>query len=486
MNVSTPFGMLALPPNLHRGRLAAVQRALSWCDELASLSGMWDRRSTELGVELVREINNKTLAINPLEAACLDTGIVVRGLDRHHLPVTVNGFRVCIVPERQRGEDLHADLVASLILLFSKEHPPYAVIPKTLLRALFPETHSLSRRDHGHRPARHGRIVEISEVFSASARTPQEAIAHVEAMPPEDWRILRDYHPWEEDIDLAIALATELMDDLERPVNDHLWIMNLFREHLPHVHETNMLPAYVRFIYPEVRRQALLEYRPENPDVAWEHLLECLLDEHGDLAWLAHQSLQAYPELHDPLVSYSKTLYGEFELSGPFARPLLAWLSQHVNMDEEVQAVLPTLEPYQLGNFLSTVRTHGEWFEDVATSLLELPFEGVHEGIVRCSATNMSFIPYNLWLPLMMNGSGSLKVAILANLHRLPDGQAYELLKLGWTSRWRFVIRRTHAIVEQHYPDYPEKEAMLEHGLQPAECGQRTAHKPARHLSSLR
>ena len=469
MNVSTPFGMLALPPNLRQGRLDPVQRALSWCDELATLSGMWDRRPTELGVELVREINNKTLAINPLEAACLDTGIEVRGLERHHLPVTVNGFRICIVPERQRGQDLHTDLVASFILLFSQEHPPHAAIPKPLLRALFPETYRLSRRDHGYRPAHYGRREEIFEAFAASARTPQEAIAHVEAMPPEDWRILRDYHPWEEDLDLAIDLATELMDDLERPVNDHLWIMNLFREHLPHVHETNMLPAYVRFIYPEVRRQALLEYRPQHPDVAWEHLLECLLDDQGELAWLAHQTLQTYSQLHASLVSHSKTLYEEFEMSTTFARHLLAWLSQHDNMDEAVQAILPTLEPYQLGNFLSSVRTHGEWFGEVGSSLLELPFEGVHAGLVQCSATNMSFNPFDLWLPLMKNGSGSLKVAILANLHRLTDEQAYQLLKLGWTSRWRFVIRRTHAIVEKHYPDYPEKEAMLKHGLQSAE-----------------
>jgi len=476
MDVSTPFGMLALPPNLGRGRLAPVQRALSWCDELATLSGTWNRRRSKLGFELVREINNKTLAIDPLEAACLDTGIKVRGLERHHLPVTVNGARICIIPERQRGQDLHTDLVASFILLFSQEQPPHAFIPKPLLRALFPETYRLSRHDHGYRPAQYGRRVEISEAFSAHAGTPHEAIAYVEAMPPEDWRILRDYHPWEEDIDLAIDLATELMDDLERPVNDHLWIMNLFRQYLPHVHETNMLPAYVRFIYPEIRRQALLEYRPQNPDVAWEHLLECLLDEQGELAWLAHQTLQAYPELHASLMAHSKTLYEEFELNTTFARHLLAWLSRHTDMDVALEATMATLEPHQLGNFLSSVRTYGEWFEQVAMPFLELPFEAVHAGLVQCSATNMSFNPFDLWLPLMKNGSGSLKLTILSNLHRLPDEQAYQLLKLGWTSRWRFVIRRTHAIVEKHYPDYPEKEAMLEHGLQSAEYW--TQHRP--------
>ena len=119
--------------------------------------------------------------------------------------------------------------------------------------------------------------------------------------------------------------------------------------------------------------------------------------------------------------------------------------------------------------FLDQIKTYDSWFENFCKVWLEMPFEGLHAGIVKCSATNMSFNPFNLWLPLMKNGSGSLKVAILANLHRLPDEQAYQLLKLGWTSRWRFVIRRTHAIVEQHYPDYPEKEAMLEHGLRSAE-----------------
>ena len=468
MNVSTPFGMLALPPNLRQGRLDPVQRALSWCDELATLSGMWDRRPTELGVELVREINNKTLAINPLEAACLDTGIEVRGLERHHLPVTVNGFRICIVPERQRGQDLHTDLVASFILLFSQEHPPHAAIPKPLLRALFPETYRLSRRDHGYRPAHYGRREEIFEAFAASARTPQEAIAHVEAMPPEDWRILRDYHPWEEDLDLAIDLATELMDDLERPVNDHLWIMNLFREHLPHVHETNMLPAYVRFIYPEVRRQALLEYRPQNPEVAWTHLEACLEDEVEDLCIMAHSTLQSYPGLNEQLTKKTIELVAEFN-PGPFQRHMVAWLSQEHDVDGLIQEILPTLEPHEMRRFLDQIKTYDPWFENFCKVWLKSSFEGLHAGIVKCSATNMSFNPFNLWLPLMKNGSGSLKVAILANLHRLTDEQAYQLLKLGWTSRWRFVIRRTHAIVEKHYPDYPEKEAMLKHGLQSAE-----------------
>ena len=468
MNVSTPFGMLALPPNLRQGRLDPVQRALSWCDELATLSGMWDRRPTELGVELVREINNKTLAINPLEAACLDTGIEVRGLERHHLPVTVNGFRICIVPERQRGQDLHTDLVASFILLFSQEHPPHAAIPKPLLRALFPETYRLSRRDHGYRPAHYGRREEIFEAFAASARTPQEAIAHVEAMPPEDWRILRDYHPWEEDLDLAIDLATELMDDLERPVNDHLGIMNLFREHLPHVHETNMLPAYVRFIYPEVRRQALLEYRPQNPETAWTHLEACLEDEVEDLCIMAHSTLQSYPGLNEQLTKKTIELVAEIN-PGPLQRHMVAWLSQEHDVDGLIQEILPTLEPHEMRRFLDQIKTYDPWFENFCKVWLKSSFEGLHAGIVKCSATNMSFNPFNLWLPLMKNGSGSLKVAILANLHRLTDEQAYQLLKLGWTSRWRFVIRRTHAIVEKHYPDYPEKEAMLKHGLQSAE-----------------
>lgn len=164
----------------------------------------------------------------------------------------------------------------------------------------------------------------------------------------------------------------------------------------------------------------------------------------------------------------SKTLLRE-EVPQGFRHSLIGWLSEKEDMDALVEPLLSTLEPHHLGRFLSTGQTYGPWFEAFAMPWLDLPFEGVHTGIVKCSATNMSFNPFDLWLPLMKNGSGSLKVTILANLHRLPDEQAYQLLKLGWTSRWRFVIRRTHAIVEQHYPDYPEKEAMLEHGLRSAE-----------------
>jgi len=472
MEAVTPFGTITFPPQLAPQQREAVVRALNWCKDLSEPNSLWTlgKNEVDMGVPLHREVNGRTLSLYPLVAAKLDAAIYVPEIDLHHVPVLVDGHKVCVIGRRGRGHDLHTDLVASLVLFFCEEDPPISMMPRTLIRALYPEQYTLS----GHERMRNVlpiaiRQTAIIEAFTASVLAEDEPAAfHIEALPLRDWQVLRDRYPWADHPELALEIAEWVMDGLERPINDHLWVMDIFRTHAPDDYQAVMLPACLRFHYPEIRAQALREYRPEDPETAWAHLEDCLEDEAQDLCIAAHNTLQSYPNLKEQLTKKTIELVAEFN-PGPFQRHMVAWLSQEHDVDGLIQEILPTLGPYEMRRFLDQIKTYDSWFENFCKVWLETRFEGLHAGIVKCSGTNMSFNPFNLWLPLMKTGCGSLKVAILANLHRLPDEQAYQLLKLGWTSRWRFVIRRTHAIVEQHYPDYPEKEAMLEHGLRSAE-----------------
>src|SRR5210317_1953886 len=106
MLASTAFGELDFPTTLATKQRDAVLRALSWCDELADTSDLWSRHIHDLsdhGTSLNREINGKTLSIYPLAAARLDAGLHVRQVNVNHLPVWVDGHKICVVGKRGRG-----------------------------------------------------------------------------------------------------------------------------------------------------------------------------------------------------------------------------------------------------------------------------------------------------------------------------------------------------------------------------------------------
>lgn len=471
MSVTTRFGKITFPQQLLSSRQKAILRALNWCDELASLSGCWsrDKHASSFDFKLLREINGRTVSIHPLAAAKLDAGMEVAGFSVGHVPVYVDGNRICVVAGRKGGIDLHTDLAASLILLLSQSEPDHTTLPKTLARALYPEIYFTRGHEWRERPANAQRRREVFNAFRAEVAIGEWGPGPcAENLPVEDWQVLRDYYPWDEEPELAIEVADWMMDELQRPVNDHLWVMSMFREHEPMDYQRIMLPAYLRFHYPELRAAALREYRPDDPEIAWENLEPCLEDEWGHLAVQAHETLQGYDQLEHRLVNHSLALLDE-GAEGVFQTSLVAWLSHRMDMDDAIQDILPTLEPYQLGRFLHEIETSGPWFEEFGVESLSSPFEGVHMGLVDCSARNLSFNPFNLWLPLMQQGTGTMKLAILRNLHRVTEEQAHVLLELGWKSRWRFVINKTHQIVEKYFPDYPDKEVMLEHGFRSVE-----------------
>lgn len=142
MHESTPFGYLEVPQGLDPARKAAVLRALDWCYSLVQGTDYWRRgrkKQGKWGLTASRKFNGRTITVYPLLAASMDVGsekFTDVGFGEDHLPVSVNGYPVCVVPDKDASASLITDWVASLIQLFRSEHPPRPVIPVTLAREL--------------------------------------------------------------------------------------------------------------------------------------------------------------------------------------------------------------------------------------------------------------------------------------------------------------------------------------------------------------
>ena len=97
---ATPFGNITFPEKLSKKRRSAILRALAWCEQLARESGAWAVQQSTHGERLVRTVNGHELAVFPLVAANLDAGCAAGGrFEARHLPVEVNGIRVCVAPQ---------------------------------------------------------------------------------------------------------------------------------------------------------------------------------------------------------------------------------------------------------------------------------------------------------------------------------------------------------------------------------------------------
>lgn len=468
MEVQTEFGTITFPDGFTPAKRHAILRALKWCDDIIKMNGRWEKgnKTLSLGTEVHQDINGRKASIYPLAAAKLDTGKEVAGFTPHHVPVYVDGNRICVAAKFKRAKPLHTDLAASLIAFLGQPEPDHSELPRTLGRALFPEKYARTRHRRmmpWHENAQRRR--EVCEAFDAVFHSAEFAPGqHVANLPPEDWRLLRGNFPWYEGPDSAIEVARWIMDQHERPVTDHLWTLDMFREHAPDEHQQTVLPAYLRFHDAELRGAALAEYRPDDPQTAWEHLEPSLEDEMTSLSIRAFETLQTYEQLEAQLVTRCLDLLEEgVEVDIQIA--MVPWLSHRMDMDNVVQYMLPDLQPFQLSNFLRNVKTNGSWLHSFAETWRDSPFEGVRMGMVECTAKNPSINPFDLWLPLMQHSTGSMKVSILSNLRCVTDEQAHVLLELGWKSQWRFVVRKAHRVVEQQFPDYPHREAMLAHGL---------------------
>ena len=463
MEAKTPFGNILFPLELSKRRHRAILRALDWCDTIAKQLP-WQRSFVDGGVKLTRTINQRQLSVFPVIAARMDAGLSVPLYSHNHLPVSVDGIKICITTAPGVSQQLHTDLVAAFLQFFTRPEPPMEMMPRTLLPALYPRQYPSGRAPFFPTLT----VQRRSEVFPIieNSSEPVDQLAHriAHLIDQADWRILRDYYDWMEVGDLAMAVAQLMYRHPERGTNDQLWAMSIFRRHAGRAYQAEYLPNCLSHELVELRRLALNEIEFESPQVAWQMLEPLLLDQAQEVRIRAHQMLSDLPILTTPLVHRSLTLFDEMDLGEDNEQYLTRFLSQHCDMDKRVQRILTVLDPSLWPYFLMRTRTYGPWFKDVLAQAVESNRDRFMDAAITCSATNLSFDVTDTWLAIMNSGTGYLQQRIIEFLKRVNKERWHEFLRPAWLSRWGFVVKRVYEFVEKEYPEYEHAREMYEFG----------------------
>ena len=470
MTEETPFGRLQLPRDLPSSRRKAILRALNWCVSIIATSSFWDivdKHGDGRGKGISRKVGKKTLTLYPLMAAKMDSGIEENqlGINFHHLPVAVNGRSVCVVPMNRSSSLLHTDMVASMLQLFCVEKPPKFAIPVTLGRRLYPEDFPRVSHMPGMYVGEH--LTEIFETLRQRADVVADAVDYVlNELDHQDWVRVRQRFPWDEQPRLALHLAAALMTP-ERDEDDWQWLLDMYQRHEHEEYTTFLLPNLFEHFHTSVVLRAIRDHQFASSDEAWNRLETLLYHDEVEVQLAAHRLLTSFDALEAPLINVSLNLLPEisnFREISLLECHLAAWLSHRIDINERLENIITHLDPHRLSSFLETANFQGDWFLPHAKHWIEQPFRGVHAGLVVCTSKNPTVDHYNLWMPMMKNGKGTLQSLILENLKTMDDEHAYEFLDLGWKSHLRFIVRRTHETIEASYPNYPRLEEMYLHG----------------------
>jgi len=179
MNHETPYGILQVPTTVTASRLAAVQRALNWCETIVEHS-LWNEEMGEDAISLVRTINEQRVEVFPLEAAVMDLGLKNRW-PVHHLPIEINGRPACVRASTKRPKPLHTDMVASVLLFLGSTEVLPELVPKTL-HALLTNEQLASLPE----PVRRQRNMPGQPSTSGRAFLPEERILELTQNHPDE------------------------------------------------------------------------------------------------------------------------------------------------------------------------------------------------------------------------------------------------------------------------------------------------------------
>ena len=465
-SVQTTYGEITFPDFVTKKRRAAILRALGWCEQICIETGAWSAQPSTHGQRLVRILNGHELAVFPLVAAKLDAGRAVGGrFENRHLPVEVNGRRVCVAPVKGRLKDLHADMVACLLLLCGAKEVEPQHLPSTLRVALFPERYSGSGRARFD-PVAEQRRRDVQAAFLTVVHSPEQAVEHaLETISRDDWVLLRNTFRWPYHREAARAIALCLLDNhCDHHEDDVIWALTQLRlgDDLEHAAIVRSLVSTSNNT--DVIRAALAAYQSTDAEMAWNDLQPLLSHSDETLAWDVHGRLARFNDLEERLMERSDIMLEESS-SAWLELQLVAWLSHRQNMDVWVRRILEELPHHEMGRFLQRIRTYGSWFERWAKGKLSSPLEGVQIGIVEASKRNMAVNHGQLWLPLMKHGSGEVKRVILYAMRDIKAEDAYLLVDEVWHSPWRFVLRAAYMLVPHNFPNYPRMRQMFEAGL---------------------
>lgn len=486
----TPFGTVTFPGRVSTPRRKATIKAMNWCMTIINGNPFWEltpEQSAGCGKGITRKVGQNTLTVFPLLAAQLDLGYgEAHRFSSNHVPVEINGNKVCVTSANRRSRPLHTDMVASILQLFCVEKPPLKFLPSTLGLVLYPEDYPalVTRARAVNDELRN----ELFHTFRTRAVNVAAAIEHIEnELVDEEWIELRNRFPWEEMPDVALHIASSLMTP-HRSAGDWLWVMNILErfDHAEYV--AFFLPNLLTHFHTSVVLRALHEYRPQTPDEAWFRISPLLGHESPMVQRLAHQKLAVVEELEEDLVQASLHLVveaGEPRMYNETLRNIVAWLSHRMDADAWIEPMLPSLALGDLIGFLKAARIHGTWFETMAAEYIAQPYANLHVSVVLSSASIKRIDHYNLWKPLMERGrSGHLQKLVLNHLSLLTKEQAYRFIDMAAESKWRFVLAKVVDVVVNQYPAYPRRRSLLEH-LAQTSTSYRLRQRCQRHLEAM-
>lgn len=277
----TPYGTLFVSERRHADRLEPVLKGLQWCSEIEEETNHWERsRTLEHGLRLTRYWNGCTISIYPLVAAMLDMGEPSNICRRRHIPVQVNGEYVCVVWDKSSANRYHVDAAASFIAIFNLEDPPLAMIPSTLQR-------HLERGRIGLSEALECEVEDLlSEALMEQLGKPQDEILdYIDFIFTDDeWRQIRETFPWDEEPELAVAMAHRLLAEGRSQLND-MWAIGVIAKFLP-----SNLDFFINHNDMRLSMHAVSCYEPTSDEEAWSKL-SGLLTQDNVLGLMVHTKL---------------------------------------------------------------------------------------------------------------------------------------------------------------------------------------------------
>ena len=442
MIIDTTFGQIISDVPVSSSQLDPVLRGLQWCDELASESTVWNRKRDGKSVVLKRTIGRTSLTLHPLEAAKND--LRIRSVICHpgHIPLEVNGKRVCVVPNNHRKDDLNVDTTASFILLFSQKGlPPHEATPQTvkatLYARLFPREIA-SKLIHGSG----NDSLQIWWTFVSTVSSPSEAVEFFDKLPIElqeaVFPILEHVKYPSASRDIQDRILSNIND--ERPASHLLWALCGLLQRSFTAHQT-MIRTLSEHPFDSVLLHVASHLQCESVDEARGVLLP-LLHRLGERfpseGW---RSLLEFDELVDELCAIGTAILGDIDQGSTYLDTMIV-LSEHIDVDCHVQSFLKRSNcETSRKKALMAAKTYEVWMEDYLTSLQTPLSNSLVVAALQAAKSNPKVDVLTVCEKILDGASGWAFKHVMESLSGVGSDRHFAILRKAVHHKQRFVVR---------------------------------------------
>lgn len=465
MGVGTFFGELRPKKAISNARLAAIQRGLKWCKELSDESEVWTIVPSNRGLAIERRFGNKAvMRLFPMIAAYQDCGMFEAGYSKRHLPVEIDGSRICVVAEQDAFAELHVDFVASFILLFSSDSmPPLAAIPKTVRTRLFSK---LFPKDLAQTIINGGMGEDISIIwdFQNNVFNDADALALIQRYPIQRLHSILPFLTQRRHPGARALLISKGLDSTITGADSSLILWALGELHSMSISAfERRVTGFLEHPRSQVQAYAITHYVPEDYQVAWDDLSPLLESTSTDVMKAAFQRLVEFPELTESLISTCSSIL-ERPTRHPDYAEILIWVSKHINIDALVHDYLSGCTSEEANHLLRSVFTRGDWLQGYLLSRKNCHFEKEIVAGLAAAKKNPSVNLAVLCQALVKGANGSSTLAIMSTIAEGQVEGAYALLEQHLNHDYRFLSRRAHKALAS-FPNHPRTRTHLEQGL---------------------